>query len=141
MNQVKQAIIELLHQHTGIKEITKPEWYKVPDNGWASDYLLRLEQSLAIIMANQEQNEDFKLYGQHEMLDGVLKLCVNKPSNTNAKILLAQTFRQLQNINPDIVSDFKNKLKQFLSDNTFNNQIEIASQKTLKEVLERIDRQ
>ncbi|NOZ13031.1 MAG: tetratricopeptide repeat protein [Acidobacteria bacterium] len=119
----------LLEEKAGIPRITPPSWYKLPIGKPASEYLLRLEQQLAVIGPKGQG-----LYGEHEILDGILQLCISQPGNKTIKMMLVQTFRQMKKIRPGIISEYRQKLDRLLTMNTKPDVIEEQFVKSIREL-------
>ncbi len=99
-----------LVQHAGVRSLRPPEWYQVPPGPDSSDYLLRLEQQLAVTSIHLDDLEGGGLSGEHEILDGILHLCVRRPANALVRMVLAQTLRQMQKVRPAILSEYQEKV-------------------------------
>jgi hypothetical protein len=50
------------------------------------------------------------LSGEHEILDGILHLCVRRPANQLVRMVLAQTLLQMQKVRPEILSEYQEKV-------------------------------
>lgn len=101
---------QLLSKHAGVRILRPPEWYRVPSGQDSSDYLLRLEQQLAVTCMHLEFLEGGGLSGEHEILDGILKLCVRQPGNQLVRMVFAQTLRQMHKVRPAILSEYRGKV-------------------------------
>lgn len=109
VTQLAERMITLLIRHTGILAITPPLWYQVPAALVFNDYLLRLEQQLAVFLSQEKKQPD-NLSGEREMLDGILQLAVNNSRNPLVRIVLVRTLYHLNNVRPDIVAEYKDKI-------------------------------
>ena len=89
-----------------VQQVAPPEWYGVPD----SDYLLRLEQSLAVMTEHFVRG--FAVNGEHEMLDGALQLCLRAPRNELVRMLFAQTLREMKKIRPEMVAEYRERIER-----------------------------
>ncbi len=121
----------LLEEKAGIQRITPPSWYKLPVGKLASEYLLRLEQQLAVIGQKGQG-----LSGEHEILDGILQLYLSQSNNETIKMILVQTFRQMKKIRPKIISEYQRKLERLLTMNTKSGAIEKQFVKSIQELLD-----
>jgi len=119
---------KLVLKQTNMRREPLPEWYQVPDGLDRSDYLLRLEQQLAIVCNNLDFLEGGALSGEREILDGILQLCVRQPANKTARMLFIQTLRQMKKARPDIIPEFKDKVDALQNEFPIPGQIgELAS--------------
>jgi tetratricopeptide (TPR) repeat protein len=107
---LSESLLSLLETHAGINLMPIPSWYQRPSGFDASDYLLRLEQQLAIACMNLDFLKGGGLFGEREMLDGILQLCVRQPANPTVRMVLAQTLRQMKKVRPDILPEYKDKI-------------------------------
>ena len=71
----------MLVKHVGVRTIRPPKWYRTPTGPDFFNYLLRLEQQLAVTCMNLDFLEGGGLIGEHEILDGIIHLCVSQPDN------------------------------------------------------------
>jgi hypothetical protein len=83
-----------------------PQWYEPPE----ADYLLRLEQNLAVLAAKFAPG--FQLVGEHEILDGTLQLCARHPANALVRTLFAQTLREMKKVRPGLVEEYRVRVEQ-----------------------------
>ncbi len=86
--------------------------YQVPDGAQFSNYLLRLEQLLTVRCAGMEGRGSTQMHGEHEMVDGILGLCLSCPTNVPVRILLAESLAAMKRSRPDVVAQFTEKVKQ-----------------------------
>lgn len=100
----------LLQRHARMAESEPPAWYQLPSGSDSSDYLLRLEQQLAVLAEGLDSLEGGGLSGEREIVDGILHLCVRLPSNPLVRILLAQTLRLMGKVRPEVVSLSKERV-------------------------------
>ena len=106
-----ERLKERLIQQSRVRAMATPEWYQWPKGLDASDYLLRLEQQLAVVCANMPQLKGGGLSGEHEIVNGALQLCVNQPENALVRMLLAQTLGQVGKARPEVVRLYKDKVE------------------------------
>lgn len=109
MERVSKEVKRFLNMHAGVTVKSPPEWYLLPTGYYGSDYLLRLEQQLTVACKNLDFLKGGELYGEREMLDGILQLCVDQPKNPTVRMLFAQTLRLMKKARPDILSEYKDK--------------------------------
>lgn len=136
---VKQLLADfqkLVLKATDVRKEYEPEWYQVPAGTDRTDYLLRLEQQLAVICMNLDFLEGSALSGEREILDGALQLCVRQPDNKTARMLFIQTLRQMKQTRPDILPEFKDKVELLQNENPIAGQIGELASKAIAEVFE-----
>ena len=105
------ARIETLCEHVLSKVVaqgrvlnmTAPDWYTFPDPQHASEYLLRLEQQLALVMNSTEEEPQNRLSGAHEIIKGAITLCVSLKQNSAIRMLCTQTIAKMIDIDRDVV--------------------------------------
>ncbi len=72
----------------------------------ASDYLLRLEQLLAVRTAGIDPAKSV-LHGEREILDGQLRLCLAQPENLPVRLVFAHTLKAMKRVRPEILPEFQ----------------------------------
>jgi tetratricopeptide (TPR) repeat protein len=109
--ELVRHLLALLAEQAELAVAAPPPVYQVPPAPQFGNYLLRLEQLLAVRCAGTEgaKNNDF-LNGEREIIDGNIQLCLAQPSNVGTRILLAQTLAGLKLVRPDIPPEFKHKI-------------------------------
>lgn len=100
------------HQHAGCSMRPRPAAYQVPDGQLFAEYLLRLEQLLAVRCTNAEQALRELLYGAREILQGNIQLCLGAPQNATVRVLLLQTMLSMKNLQAGIVNEFSEKVRR-----------------------------
>ena len=106
-------MIGLLTDHAGVTVTSAPDWYQLPDGYYGSDYLLRLEQLLAVACSNLEGGG---LHGERNILDETLKSCVNQPNNPTILILFVNMLCQMKKVRPEILFEYKEKVNHLQRD-------------------------
>lgn len=101
----------LICDTAGFRAGPSPGWYKLPVAEELSDYLLRLEQQLAVFCVNIDTLKGSGLSGAREIIDGTIRLCVRNPYNENCRMLLVQTLRQMKKAHPDMIPEFQEKME------------------------------
>lgn len=106
-----QRIIALLEREGISTRLPQPADYQLPAGNDLSDYLLRLEQLLAVRCEAMmvAKGRGGTLSGEHAILDGDLALCVNHPTSLPARVLMAQTFLAMKASRPEILVSFKDR--------------------------------
>lgn len=103
-------LLKLLAKHASVGASSTPTWYQVPIGQDSSDYLLRLEQQLAVACMHLDFLKGGGLSGEHELLDGILQLCVRQPTNQTVRMIFAQTLRQMQKVHSEILPEYREKI-------------------------------
>jgi tetratricopeptide (TPR) repeat protein len=113
MEPIVGTALEMLVAGAGIHVTPLPEWYERPGGPDVLDYLLRLEQQLAVGCMNLERVDGGGLWGEREILDGTLQLCLRQPANPTVRMVLAQTLHEMRKARPEIVPEYRAKLDCF----------------------------
>ncbi len=106
-----------LRQHAGLLPRPSSWGYQVPDGLHFADYLLRLEQLLAVRCSGMEEAAPGFLAGEREILEGSINLSLTFPRNIAVRLLLMQTAISLNRVNPSIIREFHDKLTRLHSEN------------------------
>lgn len=107
--EISRRLMSLLKQ-MGVNDKSRPESYAVPEGSNLSDYLLRLEQLLAVRCADREGAQTGFLSGEREILSGNLNLCLACPGNITTRVLLIQTALAMKKVRPDVFSEFGDQM-------------------------------
>ena len=103
-------LLALLSQEPGFKSQKNNSAYQVPEGALFSNYLLRLEQLLAVRCASLEDiHRDF-LSGERDIINGMIQLCLECPRNIGTRILLAQTLLAMRKVRADVNAEFVDKV-------------------------------
>jgi tetratricopeptide (TPR) repeat protein len=113
--ELSRRLINMLTEQLQVKTVTIP-LYQVPNTAYISDYLLRLEQLLAVRCAGMEGVPREFLHVEREIIDGSLQLCLTTPSNIATRILLVQTLLTMNKIRPEVVREFADKVAMLQKD-------------------------
>ena len=105
--ELADEVVELL---SALGPATPSPAYEVPGPTTFGEYLLRLEQLLAVRCASMDGVPPQFLNGENEILEGELKLCYAEPANLPARLLLLSTNEALERVRPESVKSFANKL-------------------------------
>ena len=135
VDRLADDIGRLLAKDVGVRTTPAPTWYRIPTGQDLSDYLLRLEQQLAVTSMHLDFLKGGGLHGEREMLDGILQLCVRQPANQLVRMLFAQTLRQMQKVRPEILHEFKEKFNLLQRDHPLAGDVAQLIEKTLAEIL------
>ena len=110
--ELSEKAVSMLMENAGVNTIKTPSWYEIPPGGHSGDYLLRIEQQLAVMCSHLEFLKGGGLTGEREILDGALHLCVNNPKNHLVRMVIAQTLRQMKKVRPDIFPEYREKINR-----------------------------
>lgn len=125
--------IQLVTKWTGIKRGHSPEWYCISEG---ADYLLRIEQQLAVTSMNMDFLKGSQLTGERDILDGIIQHCARNPENKTARMLLVQTLRQMKKTRPDIMSEFKEKVAELQKEFPVTGEIGRLASEAIEETFE-----
>jgi len=135
LSNLAAQFVEMLAKETDIPRQTPAPLYQVPV-GRLPDYLLRLEQLLATRCAAMDIPEHGSLNGKHEIVDGMLGLCLAYPSNVAVRLILLQTLLAMKSIKPDVVAEFTHKVKLLQQQNPLPEQVDTITIKLFDEACE-----
>jgi tetratricopeptide (TPR) repeat protein len=107
--ELAKELLLILGRQAEVKPQTPSPLYQLPSAVNFSNYLLRLEQLLAVRCAGTDGANPGFLNNEREIIEGNLQLCLACPDNVNTRILLAQTVLAMKHVRPDILPEFKNK--------------------------------
>lgn len=110
-------LMRLLQKHANVQATPRPPWYERPAGDGNADYLLRLEQQLAVGSKVHESLLGGGLFGEREILVGALQLCLREPSNPTVRMLYAQTLRLMKKVRADILAEFREDSERLQRDN------------------------
>lgn len=113
---LSQQLLQLLETQAEAEIKPFPAVYQVPLDTSFPFYLLRLEQLLAIRCAASDGTPAGFLNGEREIVDGTLQLCLNHPESATLRLLLAQTLLSMRKVRPDIMPEFRDKVKLLQSE-------------------------
>ncbi len=135
VEQLTGKLLKILTADVGVRAIVAPDWYQVPSGQDLSDYLLRLEQQLAVACMRLDCLKGGGLSGEHEILDGILHLCVRQPMNPTVRMVFAQTLRLMQKVRPGLLAEYKEKINLLQREHPLAGNIARAIEKTIAETL------
>jgi len=135
VGQLADRLLKILATHAGVRTTPAPAWYQVPSGQDFSDYLLRLEQQLAVASMHVDFLKGGGLSGEHEILDGILQLCVRQPKNPTLRMIFAETLRQMRKVRPEILPEYKEKIALLQREHPLTGNIAQLIEKTIAETL------
>ena len=106
---VARELLSLLSQHAEITLTASPRDYVLPAD--PSEYLLRLEQLLAVRSSTMEGAGDGFLSGERAIVDGNITLSVANPRNPTTRLVLLETILALRKVRPQIIKEYRDKLE------------------------------
>ncbi|KAF0094125.1 MAG: hypothetical protein E1N59_2186 [Puniceicoccaceae bacterium 5H] len=106
-NRLQKSLVE--HAELSAQPVSPP--YELPPPEAWSYYLLRLEQLLTLKIASAER-EPAGIYGERDIVDGLLDQCLDQPQNPHIRLMLAQGIKALQRFKPAIVLEFKDQVEK-----------------------------
>ncbi|MGH8489424.1 MAG: tetratricopeptide repeat protein [Gammaproteobacteria bacterium] len=110
VERLAAKLLKLLAKHASVRAYPAPTWYQIPVGQDSSDYLLRLEQQLAVACMHLDFLKGGGLSGERELLDGILQLCVRQPTNQTVRMIFAQTLHQIQKVRSEILPEYREKI-------------------------------
>jgi tetratricopeptide (TPR) repeat protein len=110
VEELARRLMELLRA-AGLRQTPPPTWYRRPDGAHGSNYLLRLEQQLAVFCNALGTLGGARITGEHEIVEGAIGLCVEEPQSATARMLLTQTVRQMKKVRPDLLGQYNRRIE------------------------------
>ena len=135
VEQLTGKLLKILTTQAGVRATVAPDWYEVPSGQDLSDYLLRLEQQLVVACMSLDSLKGGGLSGEHEILDGILHLCVRQPASPTVRMVFAQTLRQMQKVRPELLAEYKERIDLLQRDHPLTGSIARPIEKTIAETL------
>ena len=120
--QPELAVVSLATQlrallvDAGIAAETSPKIYRLPEGPMLANYLLRLEQLLAVRSAISTGDQPVMMSGEREILEGTLWLALQLGDNATVRALLASTVVAMDRIRPDILPEFAERFAMLQRD-------------------------
>ena len=133
VEQLSETLNQWLVVHAGVHKVSPPDWYQKLPQQDEQDYLVRLEQQLAVLCKNFEAKDDFSLYNEREILDGTLQLCLRQPLNPRVRMLYAQTLRQMKKARPEVLLEYKDKTERLEQKYPLSKEVETLLEKAYSE--------
>ncbi len=116
LRRLATDLLALLAREAELERTPAPAFYRVPAGVNFPQYLLRLEQLLAVRCSTMDGVPNSFLSGEREIVDGNLQLCLAEPDNAVPRLLLAHTLQRLQKIRPSVVAEFREKVQLLQKD-------------------------
>ena len=133
--RLSQQLLTLLSQQADVEPCPSPSSYQVPEAQNFGNYLLRLEQLLAVRCGSMNGVKSAFLTAEREILEGNLQLCLAHPGNLPVRILLMQTLLAMKRVRPDILPEFSERLTMLQKENPLQEPAQAVIQRLLNEAL------
>jgi hypothetical protein len=131
--ELSRSLVSLLIREAGSVP-QRSALYQAPEGANLPNYLLRLEQLLAVRCAGMNASGSF-LNGEREILDGNVQLCLPCPENIGTRILLAHTLLAMKRVRPDVVAEFKGKVTLLQNEKPLTHSAHDVIQRLLDEAM------
>lgn len=105
-----QNLLDWLKHEPEIKPQTVPAAYALPATQHLSNYLIRLEQLLAVRCSCMDDVPRGFLNGEREIIEGHLQQCLQTPYSVSVRLLFAQTLFAMNYVRPDIMPEFREQV-------------------------------
>ncbi len=102
-------VVELLSAFGGGEA---PAAYTVPEGAAFGDYLVRLEQLLAVRCATMEGIPAQFLQNERGILEGEFALCGAAPASVPARLLLLETLGAMERVRPEVAGEFRERFME-----------------------------
>ena len=130
-----RQLVTLLAEQTGAEPNPPPADYEVPAGVLLPNYLLRLEQLLAVRCTGMDGIVGSFLNGERAIIAGNLQLCLDNPRNVGIRILLAQTLSSMKRVRPDILPEFGEKVELLQKQMPLYEPVQSVVQRIINEAL------
>ena len=108
-------LIRLLAQ-SGLTAETPSPFYRLPEGPALANYMIRLEQLLAVRSAITAGDEPPAIAGERDILEGTLFLALQQSQSPAVRALLAGMVVAMRRIRPEIVEEFTDRLTMLQRD-------------------------
>lgn len=105
-------LLTLLSREAELETLPPPPAAMPPSGPALDQYLLRLEQLLAVRCAAMTPGESSFLSGERDILDGCIQLCVDQPQSLPARLVLLRTLRAMKQFRPAIAMEFQEPVER-----------------------------
>jgi tetratricopeptide (TPR) repeat protein len=112
---VMASLNNLLRALSTITAMQVPEDLATPSPQNLAQYLVGIEQALAVSTANIETNSGNLLHAERSIIDNLLLLAVATPASARTRCLLLNTMEKESRRRPDIVREYSDKLRRLQS--------------------------
>ena len=130
-----ERVLAVVTEHCDVQH-WQPEFTYAPPVGEAfAHYALRLDQGLAVAASQLATAEKRFLFGEREILDGAIHLCLDQSENAAARLLLAETCRQMKRARPELLSEYSARLLKLHGSHPLEPRIQTLVQEILDEAV------
>ncbi len=116
-HELADFLRKFLTDQTDVKMKSPPSFYRTPTGAAFGDYLLRLEQLLAVRCGGLPDMSAGFLYGERDIVDGNVRLCLDCKHSVLTRSLLAATLAAMNKVRPDVVAEYGSKVSSLHSEN------------------------
>lgn len=109
LRRLADEVVELLS--AAVAEVAQPR-YIIPAGLAFPDYLLRLEQLLAVRCASMDGVAPTFLGGEREILEGNLNMVQRTPDSLPARLVARETLAAMGKVRPEIAAEFMPRIEQ-----------------------------
>ena len=135
VSELSQRLVTLLGKQANTKMLVLSTLYQLPDAAHMDNYLLRLEQLLAVRCAGMDGVSPGFLHGEREIIDGNLQLCLACPDNIGTRILLAQTLLTMNKVRPEVAQEFSDKVALLQKEHPLKEPVQSVVDEMLTELI------
>ncbi len=111
LQRMARDIEATLTKNDGMRTRIAPSAYSVPQGDAFANYLLRLEQLLAIRCAVMNSDNPHFLNGEREIIGGMIRLCVDQPKNVPVRALMAKALQLMLKVNRAVVEEHREQVR------------------------------
>jgi len=133
--RLAQNLLALLTREDDIVGVPVPSAYALPGTASFPCYLLRLEQLLAVRCSGMEGVAHGFLSGEREIVEGNIDQCLQTPHSVSVRLLLAQTLVSMKRVRPDILLEFKDRIKLLQDEHPLIEAAQYVAQTIIDEAL------
>lgn len=109
LRRLADEVVDLLS--AAVAEVAQPR-YTIPAGPNFPDYLLRLEQLLAVRCTAMDGVSPTFLAGERGILDGDLNMVQRSPDSLPARLLLRETLAAMKKVRPEIAAEYVARVDQ-----------------------------
>lgn len=111
LQRMARDIEATLTKNAAMRTRIAPSAYSVPQGDAFANYLLRLEQLLAIRCAVMNTNNPHFLSGEREIIGGMIRLCVAQPKNVPVRALMASALQLMFKVNRAAAEEHREQVR------------------------------
>jgi hypothetical protein len=130
--ELARGLIKLMEKE--VRSRSGATVYQTVDAADLGNYLLRLEQLLAVRCAGMEGVSTAFLHGEREIVGGNLQLSLRCPDNLAVRILLAETMLSMHKVKPNVVKEFFDRVMMLHQENPMGEPAQSVVQEMLSEL-------